>query len=181
MGFTVDCSGLIITHLLYKTALVLASIRWFLCSTLRDLGMLLSTSFHGDLIHSPTTSPCTVSARAIRESLPVATYGEVRRKLPDCGSTCAVCLNELGCRDKVWELHNCCHVFHRRCLDRWLDHDEHKTCPLCRAPLLSTASVAVAETAAVHRTESVSAAIHRPEPSWAVERLLYLFGDDLLS
>lgn len=26
---------------------------------------------------------------------------------------------------------NCRHMFHRTCVDRWIDHDQ-KTCPLCR-------------------------------------------------
>ncbi|WP_422615257.1 RING finger domain-containing protein, partial [Corynebacterium parakroppenstedtii] len=38
---------------------------------------------------------------------------------------------------------NCRHVFHRCCLDGWLDLGR-MTCPLCRSPLLSFA-VAVDE------------------------------------
>jgi RING-H2 zinc finger protein RHA1 len=36
----------------------------------------------------------------------------------------------------VRRLNNCRHAFHRGCLDRWMAHDQ-RTCPLCRAPLLS--------------------------------------------
>ncbi|KAJ0961407.1 hypothetical protein J5N97_000362 [Dioscorea zingiberensis] len=77
--------------------------------------------------------------------------------------TCVVCLNQVRSRDKVWELRNCTHV--KQCLDRWLDHDEHLTCPLCQAPLLACRGAAA----------SLS-----QEPSWAVEKLLYLFGVDVL-
>ncbi|KAG1358883.1 E3 ubiquitin-protein ligase EL5 [Cocos nucifera] len=101
------------------------------------------------------------AAQAVRESLQVATYGEVAGE--EEATTCAVCLSEVGRKDRVWELRNCCHVFHKACLDRWLDHDEHLACPLCRASLRPAAFPAAAS-----------------DPSWAVERLLYLFGDDLL-
>ncbi|XP_008799973.2 E3 ubiquitin-protein ligase EL5-like [Phoenix dactylifera] len=103
------------------------------------------------------------AAQAVRESLQVATYGEVEGEAAAAAMTCAVCLSEVGRKDRVWELRNCSHVFHKACLDRWLDHDEHLACPLCRAPLRPAAS-----------PPAPSA------PSWAVERLLYLFGDDLL-
>ncbi|XP_010932314.1 brassinosteroid-responsive RING protein 1 [Elaeis guineensis] len=104
------------------------------------------------------------AAQAVRESLQVATYEEVAGEAAAAAATrCAVCLSEVGRKDRVWELRNCRHVFHKVCLDRWLDHDEHLSCPLCRAPLRPAASPPAAS-----------------EPSWAVERLLYLFGDDLL-
>uniref|UniRef100_A0A0D3FZB0 RING-type domain-containing protein n=1 Tax=Oryza barthii TaxID=65489 RepID=A0A0D3FZB0_9ORYZ len=38
--------------------------------------------------------------------------------------------------DEVRRLSNCRHVFHRGCLDRWIEHDDQRTCPLCRAPLI---------------------------------------------
>lgn len=109
---------------------------------------------HRRRLHQPA------AARAVRESLQVATYGEVAAA---AATTCAVCLSEVGRKDRVWELRNCRHVFHEACLDRWLDHDEHLACPLCRAPLRPAACPPAPS-----------------EPSWAVERLLYLFGDDLL-
>ncbi|WOK94083.1 E3 ubiquitin-protein ligase [Canna indica] len=118
------------------------------------------------------------AARAVRATLRVSTYGELLGEEEEdeeedgndesgagAATTCAVCLSEVGRQDAVWELGNCRHVFHKGCLDRWLDHDEHLSCPLCRAPLLARRSPPPPPPA---------------EPSWAVERLLYLFGDDLL-
>jgi RING-H2 zinc finger protein RHA1 len=46
-----------------------------------------------------------------------------------------VCLSGVCGGDEVRRLSNCRHVFHRACLDRWMDHDQ-RTCPLCRAPLI---------------------------------------------
>ncbi|XP_074592083.1 RING-H2 finger protein ATL16-like isoform X2 [Curcuma longa] len=109
-------------------------------------------------------------AAAVRVSLRVTTYEDLAGEEEDgrsgcVGVTCAVCLSEVAARDAVWELRNCRHVFHKGCLDRWLDHDEHLSCPLCRAALLPA-----------QRPPPPPPA----EPSWAVERLLYLFGDDHL-
>ncbi|XP_058108810.1 brassinosteroid-responsive RING protein 1 [Magnolia sinica] len=163
-----EYSGLVITHLFYKFSLLLALFRWIFSWAFRLMGLDPSDSSI-DAYHQPIVAPSSsssqtsVSAQAIRDSLHVATYGEVSDRQPNGDATCAVCLNKLRCHDKVWELRSCCHVFHKRCLDRWLDHDEHKTCPLCRAPLLGP-----------------SLPLESTETSWAVERLLYHFGDDLL-
>ncbi|GLJ23007.1 hypothetical protein SUGI_0434140 [Cryptomeria japonica] len=48
---------------------------------------------------------------------------------------CAVCLNDFVEQDEIWKLRDCCHIFHRGCLDEWIGL-LHLTCPLCRAPLL---------------------------------------------
>lgn len=48
--------------------------------------------------------------------------------------SCAVCLNDLEEQDEIWKLRNCCHIFHRGCLDEWIGL-LHLTCPLCRTPL----------------------------------------------
>ncbi|GFP79165.1 E3 ubiquitin-protein ligase rha2a [Phtheirospermum japonicum] len=53
---------------------------------------------------------------------------------------CVVCLDRLGEGDHVRRL-ACSHVFHRGCLDGWLDHLNF-SCPLCRAPLVSDERVA---------------------------------------
>ncbi|KAK6936605.1 Zinc finger, RING-type [Dillenia turbinata] len=48
---------------------------------------------------------------------------------------CAVCLCSLEGSHEVRELHNCCHFFHRECLDVWIDKGK-VTCPVCRSLLL---------------------------------------------
>ncbi|WOG81262.1 hypothetical protein DCAR_0100407 [Daucus carota subsp. sativus] len=67
-----------------------------------------------------------------RELLPVVKYSE----LVDPPQTCAVCLNEFSGCEEIRRLPNCQHVYHRNCVDRWMDH-EQKTCPLCRTPFIS--------------------------------------------
>ncbi|KAL6007374.1 E3 ubiquitin-protein ligase [Asimina triloba] len=46
---------------------------------------------------------------------------------------CVVCLGGLKVGQQVRRL-ACCHVFHKECLDGWLEH-RNMSCPLCRAPL----------------------------------------------
>ena len=47
---------------------------------------------------------------------------------------CAVCLCNVEDGEEVREL-RCNHIFHRVCLDRWVDY-KHSICPLCRGSLL---------------------------------------------
>ncbi|KAJ7954020.1 RING-H2 zinc finger protein RHA2b [Quillaja saponaria] len=51
---------------------------------------------------------------------------------PGCDeeTECAMCLCRIGEGEEVKEL-RCSHLFHRACLDRWVDY-KHATCPLCR-------------------------------------------------
>ncbi|KAL5714756.1 Homeobox protein B-H1 [Ranunculus cassubicifolius] len=46
-----------------------------------------------------------------------------------------ICLYEFQGKEEIRRLTNCRHIFHRICLDRWMDHDQ-KTCPLCRTPFI---------------------------------------------
>ncbi|XP_008796903.2 probable E3 ubiquitin-protein ligase RHA1A [Phoenix dactylifera] len=80
----------------------------------------------------------SVSAELIREILPVLRFDDLvleeggGRQMPE---SCAVCLHEFEGDAEVRRLSNCRHVFHRCCLDRWVEHDQ-RTCPLCRAPVV---------------------------------------------
>ncbi|KAG4136227.1 hypothetical protein ERO13_D08G268000v2 [Gossypium hirsutum] len=172
MCFFVDDPGLILSHFLYKTAVFLAVLRWVLSWLLnlrfKDINSFFFTPKFSSNSHQ-------ISSDMIRDNLVLTTYGDAKQRMPWVSDTCAVCLCELKEGDDVRELRNCCHVFHQDCIDRWAgydhdhDHDDgddnHKTCPVCRAPLL---------------TCSQSFGWPNNEPSWAVDRLLYLFGDDLL-
>ncbi|GLJ55449.1 hypothetical protein SUGI_1190650 [Cryptomeria japonica] len=72
----------------------------------------------------------------IRESLSLLTFGEFAERFSEIEEevVCAICLNSFEKDDEIRELCNCCHVFHRNCLDKWID--QHRdTCPLCRCAL----------------------------------------------
>lgn len=48
---------------------------------------------------------------------------------------CTICLDPLDLEHDVRQLSRCSHVFHRDCLDTWVDSGQ-VTCPLCRSLLL---------------------------------------------
>ncbi|WCJ26662.1 RING/U-box superfamily protein [Euphorbia peplus] len=52
----------------------------------------------------------------------------------DEGCVCSVCLDCIENADEIRELCNCNHVFHKDCLDNWVDLGRI-TCPLCRSML----------------------------------------------
>ncbi|CAK8563910.1 unnamed protein product [Lathyrus sativus] len=156
-------SNFTLTQSIYEAALILALLRWILCFIFKTIKNR-NTPQH--------QQQCC-------QMLPLTSFGEIIERHPetqDSSTTCAVCLNKMKMEDEVRELMNCCHVFHRECIDKWLEHgleneNHNQTCPLCRAPLISTDAVF---------SEVLSDCVSPNQPSWAVERLLYLFGDDLL-
>ncbi|KAI3975214.1 hypothetical protein MKX01_029672 [Papaver californicum] len=54
---------------------------------------------------------------------------------------------------------------------RWFYYNDQKTCPLCRTSLLFPI---------MSMPLTTYATAGKSEPSWAVERILYLFREDLL-
>ncbi|KAI3942722.1 hypothetical protein MKW92_053912 [Papaver armeniacum] len=84
---------------------------------------------------------CTTDERElVKRKLPVMKFGDLLRKLEtkveDIAdpSMCPICLDCLKTSDEVRELSRCCHVFHKGCLDKWIDQQRF-LCPYCRAPL----------------------------------------------
>eukprot|EP00252_Welwitschia_mirabilis_P010217 TRINITY_DN2338_c0_g1_i1.p1 TRINITY_DN2338_c0_g1~~TRINITY_DN2338_c0_g1_i1.p1 ORF type:complete len:169 (-),score=22.71 TRINITY_DN2338_c0_g1_i1:634-1140(-) len=165
MGFPAECSGFIISKILFNAAFLLALVRNAFSWLLRYVGWVdvpEAESTWGDP-PDQTMAASSASADMIREFLPVREFGDLAGTFDDKDDVCcAVCLMEFQKADEIRQLINCNHIFHSSCLDKWLDHDQ-KTCPLCRSCL-------VPETVENEVTAE----------SWAVERLLYLFGEDLL-
>lgn len=83
--------------------------------------------------------PPGIIPSAIRASLFPLPFDVLLEQCPDkClqDSDCAVCLSEFMRGQAVQVMPNCSHVFHRVCIDQWLDQDQ-MTCPLCRRSLAS--------------------------------------------
>ncbi|GAU43713.1 hypothetical protein TSUD_179960 [Trifolium subterraneum] len=76
-------------------------------------------------LHRPT-----FSAILIREFLPVVSFSDLDGDSPPAVE-CSLCLNDFAGEEEIRCMANCRHIFHRTCVDRWIDHDQ-KTCPLCR-------------------------------------------------
>ncbi|CAK9170714.1 unnamed protein product [Ilex paraguariensis] len=83
--------------------------------------------------------PVHVVTEAIRKRVPVVHYGDFLERFgakEAGGKVCTICLDWIEKRHEIRELSNCSHVFHRECLDTWVDEGQ-VTCPLCRSMLLS--------------------------------------------
>lgn len=137
MGFPVGYTDLFLPKLLVYLLTVLGFVRKFVYGLLSLLGL-------GDFLEPETASYASreesgpelrsVSAALIRELLPVVKFSDLEEDL-DPPESCAVCLYEFGGEDEIRRLTNCRHIFHRSCVDRWMDHDQ-KTCPLCRTQFI---------------------------------------------
>ncbi|XP_011070406.1 RING-H2 finger protein ATL16 [Sesamum indicum] len=89
--------------------------------------------------------PVHVVTAAIKNRVPIVRYRdfllrregeEEREEKGSCGqTTCSICLECVQGSDEIRELCNCRHLFHRECLDTWIDQGE-VNCPLCRSMLL---------------------------------------------
>ncbi|KAL1569101.1 Homeobox protein B-H1 [Salvia divinorum] len=119
MGFPVGCTDLFLPKLLVSLLTILGFFRRFTHALLSILEPAAASYHHHE--------PRSVSAALIREFLPVVKFSD----LAAAAESCAVCLYEFDGEDEIRRLVNCRHIFHRSCLDRWMDHDQ-KTCPLCR-------------------------------------------------
>ncbi|KAK8635537.1 hypothetical protein V6N13_004271 [Hibiscus sabdariffa] len=103
------------------------------------LGRLgLSDFLQPDIVWPEENPPRRTSSESAtptrRKSLPVVKFEELVGGEPP--ENCAVCLYEYEGGEEIRWLKNCRHVFHRECLDRWMDHDQD-TCPLCRTPIFN--------------------------------------------
>ncbi|KAI6690829.1 hypothetical protein NL676_027657 [Syzygium grande] len=49
-------------------------------------------------------------------------------------NSCSICLQDFECEDEARRLPNCRHLFHLRCIDKWIC--KQRSCPLCRSPVV---------------------------------------------
>ncbi|CAL1373732.1 unnamed protein product [Linum trigynum] len=119
---------------------------------------------------SPMCVPVDRLMRVIKRCLPVITYASFlekagagdHRKAAEIReiNTCTVCMEGIMGEEEVRELCNCEHVFHRECLDHWVDMGR-VTCPLCRA-MLFPGSLGLAQLRA-YSSPSMSSPDHEQE------------------
>lgn len=135
MGLPFGYTEVFFPNLVLHTLSLLGFIRSLIFSLFRFLGISdfleTDTIWPDDPTRIPEHKP--VSALLIQEFLPVMKFLDVAAVsgAGDPPESCAVCLYEFEGGDEIRWLRNCKHIFHRTCLDRWMDHDQ-KTCPLCR-------------------------------------------------
>lgn len=124
-------------HIKFMSMIAIAHLRLFnpqVYSVLQPASFVLGPE-------SPSPSlvlvPAHIGTNSIKKRLPVVKYGDfVKRCRIEAGKDtgCAVCLNGVEERDEIRELPNCLHVFHKDCLESWVDEGQ-VTCPLCRSIL----------------------------------------------
>ncbi|KAK9275230.1 hypothetical protein L1049_022492 [Liquidambar formosana] len=81
--------------------------------------------------------PVHILTASIKKRLPVVEYSEFLKKFSlgeKEDAVCTICLSSVEKSHEIRELSNCCHLFHRDCLDKWVDVGQ-VTCPLCRSML----------------------------------------------
>ncbi|EOY23827.1 hypothetical protein QUC31_008453 [Theobroma cacao] len=83
--------------------------------------------------------PIQVVTAMIKKNLPVLEYGTFIGRFGDDEqvenkTVCTVCLDSMEKSDEIRVLCKCCHVFHKECLDTWVNEGQ-VTCPLCRSTL----------------------------------------------
>ncbi|XP_010424850.1 PREDICTED: E3 ubiquitin-protein ligase RHA2B-like [Camelina sativa] len=103
---------------------------------------LLATFFRHvrSLLLLPSSAPVVVTSglsniSALADQLNLNRLFSYRYRYADnASSDCIVCLSTLKTGEEVRKL-DCRHVFHKQCLEGWLQHLNFN-CPLCRSPLL---------------------------------------------
>lgn len=135
MGFPVGYTEVFLPNLFVHILSLLGFIRLLILTLLRYLGLsdFLEPEFSPQENPTRTLDYPAPSAALIREFLPVVEFEAAAAG--DGTESCAVCLYEFEAGEEIRWLANCKHIFHRGCVDRWMDHDQ-KTCPLCRTPLV---------------------------------------------
>ncbi|KAG8057131.1 hypothetical protein GUJ93_ZPchr0002g24609 [Zizania palustris] len=143
----------LLLYVVYNAVLSVAALAGALRAGLVFLGLpappaLLLLSSSGDdgedAVAAAVSSSSSSSAAAagptlaerFRASFRPARFGRRRGVAPDC----RVCLVRFEPEVVVNRL-PCGHLFHRACLETWLDYD-HATCPLCRSRLLPAPAAA---------------------------------------
>ncbi|XP_051151487.1 brassinosteroid-responsive RING protein 1-like [Andrographis paniculata] len=135
MGFPMGYTDLFLPKLLVYLLTVLGFVRKLVHGGFAVLGLsdfleAETAAYPARGAESASPEPRSVSAALIRELLPVVKFADLGDDV-EPPESCAVCLYEFAAEDEIRRLANCRHIFHRSCVDRWMDHDQ-KTCPLCR-------------------------------------------------
>ncbi|XP_074321786.1 brassinosteroid-responsive RING protein 1-like [Silene latifolia] len=140
MGFPAGYTDVLLPNLLINFLSLLGFIRTFTLALLSCLGLSSLVEPEPGLSAHPepvSTRPAIASASAalIRTMLPAETVCTGPGRAQEEDSCCAVCLCEYEEGEEIRRMRNCRHVFHRSCVDSWIDCDR-KTCPLCRKGLV---------------------------------------------
>ncbi|GJN03865.1 hypothetical protein PR202_ga21354 [Eleusine coracana subsp. coracana] len=131
----------LLAYVLYNTAVSIAIVAGLVRSALVFLGLAVPHPWDEGEEHQLAAIAAAAAAAAaagpsladrFRSRFRPSRFGRRR-----AGVDCRVCLARFEPESVVNRL-PCGHLFHRACLETWLDYD-HATCPLCRHRLLPAA------------------------------------------
>ncbi|GLJ55457.1 hypothetical protein SUGI_1190810 [Cryptomeria japonica] len=140
MGFPVGFGSIAIPRVLLYTASAMDYLNNLICCFLSALQLSRTQqveSYSWQELSEFSSTISSTSGEMIKHKLPLIMFRNVAGKLTEIEKdiVCAVCLSPFEEEDEIRELCNCSHIFHRDCLDKWIDN--HKdSCPFCRCPLL---------------------------------------------
>ena len=132
----------LLIYLLYNAVVSIAALAGLLRAGLVFLGlsappplMLSGEDGEGDQLTASSAAGPSLAER-VRSRFRPARFGRRRGGAAAAAGApdCRVCLVRFEPEALVNRL-PCGHLFHRACLETWLDYD-HATCPLCRSRLL---------------------------------------------
>ncbi|KAL6644614.1 hypothetical protein ACP70R_016222 [Stipagrostis hirtigluma subsp. patula] len=133
----------LLAYVLYNTAVSIAILADLARAALLFLGLPLPPALEEGDEHQLTAATIAAAAATagptlsdrFRSRFRPSRFG--RRRAGGAAADCRVCLARFEPESVVNRL-PCGHLFHRACLETWLDYD-HATCPLCRLHLLPAA------------------------------------------
>ncbi|CAN8245458.1 unnamed protein product [Cochlearia groenlandica] len=143
MGFPVCYSELLLPKIFIHILTFLGLIRKLISTIFRVIGLpdFLEpdpVSWSDPVSNSTESNYYNTAAMVAREILPVVRFSDLTRPGSESGSECcAVCLYDFESEDEIRRLTNCRHIFHRKCLDRWMMDFNQMTCPLCRTQFIT--------------------------------------------
>ncbi|MCO5550578.1 hypothetical protein L7F22_004066 [Adiantum nelumboides] len=139
-----DISTDVLPMLIINIAMSLGHIKHAFYSFMQVIGLLSAAPSSGEVLgareylddHS-FYSGLMLSALSCetRQALPRSVFKPDLHVGVQVDVDCPVCLQEIQKSQEVWVLPRCRHLFHRACLDRWLDQEQF-TCPVCRRSLV---------------------------------------------
>ncbi|MCO5566586.1 hypothetical protein L7F22_020263 [Adiantum nelumboides] len=139
-----DISTDVLPMLIINIAMSLGHIKHAFYSFMQVIGLLSAAPSSGEVLSAREYpddhsfySGLMLSGLSFetRQGLPLSVFKPDLHVGVQVDVDCPVCLQEIQKSQEVWVLPRCRHLFHRACLDQWLDQEQF-TCPVCRSSLV---------------------------------------------
>jgi hypothetical protein len=88
---------------------------------------------------------------------------KIKEDDPIIGENCMICMEEYKNREFKRIIPKCQHIFHKRCIDKWLQ--QNASCPVCRCDLLNKKPTEQIESTELNQTSEIIESIPSNEGS----------------